>query len=100
VLVSRIPAIIAFAEANATRAVAETVADIKRKAEPNAPVLTGTLRASAQAEASGKKGKVSFSDEAAWYQEFGTTRHGAQPFLIPATLDSAEDFYRRLVTGL
>jgi HK97 gp10 family phage protein len=100
VLVSRIPQIIALAETNATRAVAETVQDIETKAKAAAPVLTTALRDSIEGHASGKQGKVTASDESAFYQEFGTTRHGPQPFLIPATLDSAEAFYRRLVAGI
>lgn len=52
------------------------------------PILTGDLKASGHTEYEGGKGFVVYGDDAdvdyAAYQEFGTSKMAAQPYLRPA----------------
>jgi HK97 gp10 family phage protein len=48
------------------------------------PVRTGDLRDSIHIEGSGLEQEVIADSDHAVYQEFGTSRHGPQPFMYPA----------------
>jgi HK97 gp10 family phage protein len=92
---SRIPQIIAKAQARqkaALRAVAEDVAD---KAKSRAPRSTGTLAESIQAEPEGDDYAVT----AEWYWrlvEFGTRHSAAHPFATPAAQGAQAELTRRV----
>lgn len=83
-LVSRIPAIQAGCEPKASRAVAKTVADVESGAKAMAPVDTGNLRSSIQGQSGGLTGQVNAGAHYAIYQEYGTYKMAAQPFMTPA----------------
>lgn len=64
-------------------------------AAARAPVLTGALKASVGDEG----GEVVVDSPYAGYQEYGTRRHKAQPFLRPAR-DASEPIVKELAEGL
>lgn len=73
---------------NCTRKIAE---GIQRKAQAKAPVRTGHLREGIKVNGGGNSYEVSASSleggadrEYAAYNEYGTRRMGAQPFMRPA----------------
>lgn len=88
----RIPGICDAARGRAIAAVARAVFDIEGKAKANAPVDTGNLRDSITGEASGLEGTVATGVEYASYQEFGTSRMPAHPYMIPAATAAAPAF--------
>lgn len=58
---------------------------IRSDAAARSPVLTGALKAGWYVVDGGDGSKVITNDtRQAFYQEFGTTRHGPQPSLFPA----------------
>jgi len=59
-------------------------------AQQRAPVKTGYLRQSGFVEEVEDGAEIGFSAEYAWYQEFGTSKMPAQPYLRP-TLDEDAD---------
>lgn len=74
-------------------AVQATASDIETYAKVLAPVSTGALRDSITAQSDGDLSAVVGSDlDYAVYQEYGTSRMPAQPFLTPATDQGAVDF--------
>lgn len=82
---SNLPKLAAEAQSKAGRAVQKTVHDVQGHAQTNAPVDTGSLRASIGAEMTGPlSGVVPSHAEYSMYVEYGTSRMGAQPFLTPA----------------
>lgn len=58
--------------------------DIEADAKTRAPVLTGNLKNSLQASGDGVSWRVDAAANYAVYVEFGTSRAGAQPYLVPA----------------
>ncbi len=63
----------------------EEAAAIRNDAEGRSPVLTGALAAGWYVTDGGDGAKLVTNDtRQAFYQEFGTTRHGPQPSLFPA----------------
>ena len=64
--------------------VAKTTFDCQRYAKRYAPVDTGFLRAGIQAEAIGLVGEVISTAEYSAYQEYGTYKMRAHPFMGPA----------------
>jgi HK97 gp10 family phage protein len=83
-LVSRIPAIQAGCVPKATAAVTKTVADIESGAKSMARVDTGNMRSSIQGQAGGLTGRVNAGAEYSIYNEYGTSKMSAQPFMTPA----------------
>lgn len=81
---SRIPQIRAGMEPKAASAVAKACMDIEAGAKGMAPVDTGALRNSIQSSVGGLSGEVTAGVEYAIYQEFGTYKMAAQPFMTPA----------------
>lgn len=58
--------------------------DIEAQAKTRAAVDTGNLKNSINANGDGLEWRVDSPAEYSVYVEFGTTRAGAQPFLVPA----------------
>lgn len=80
----------------ADEAVEETAAQIvATTAEAIAPRLTGEMAASVGSEG----GQVVVTSDHAIFQEYGTRRHKAQPFLRPAR-DRSEPVVRTMAEGI
>jgi HK97 gp10 family phage protein len=85
VLFNRLPELAAQIESKAALAVAKTARDVEAAAKSRAPVDTGALRNSITAEQlAALAWIVAVGAEYGIYQEFGTYKMGAQPFLVPA----------------
>lgn len=82
---NRIPQIAEAMRGRAEQAVARCVFDVEARAKGLAPVDTGALKSSITGEAEGLEGTVSTGIEYASYQEFGTSRMPAHPYMIPAS---------------
>jgi HK97 gp10 family phage protein len=77
----------------ARMAVLKTAADIEATAKTAAPVDTGNLRSSIQHRPTGDlSAEVTVGAEYAMYVEFGTSKMGAQPYLLPAVEHAAPVF--------
>lgn len=76
--------------ADGAKVVRRSAAAVERLAKQGAPVDTGHLRESISTEYTGSGRATTFSAEigptAAYgaYVEFGTSRHGPQPYMFPA----------------
>ena len=68
-----------------------TALEIERDAKLNAPVDTGMLRASITSTGGGSEYEIGTNIEYAPFVEFGTRYMAAQPFLLPAFDDKAEE---------
>lgn len=80
-----LPEIAAGMTAKAAAAVAKAAHDIEAGAKAEAPIDTGALRNSIQANPEGALAWViAVGIEYGIYQEFGTSKMPAHPFLIPA----------------
>lgn len=93
---NRIPAICDAMRGRAEQAVAKTVFDIEGRAKGSAPVDTGNLRDSITGDAAGLSGTVSTNVEYAIYQEYGTSRMAAHPYMIPAAEAAASAFFQEM----
>lgn len=89
---NRIPQIRGEARQRAEDAVAKAVYDIEARAKAAAPVRTGFLKSSIQGSTSGLEGRVDAQAHYAAHVEFGTSRMGARPYLIPAAEAVAHAF--------
>lgn len=89
-------------EQAAKAAVIDTALAIEGDAKRKAPVDTGRLRNSITHERSDDElsARVGTNVEYAPYQEFGTVRMNAQPFLHPAAEGQRNQFKRRLRENL
>jgi len=78
----------------------KSVIEVERKAKLKSPVDTGRLRASITHEVSKLRsqhiGRVGTNVEYAPYQEFGTVKIKAQPYLLPALRESMR-FIKKLI---
>lgn len=84
-------------KAGVDKAVRETALAIEGQAKGFAPVDTGALRASILAEPVKQfVWKVAPHVEYAIYQEFGTSRMPAHPFMIPAMMAEKDSFAARV----
>lgn len=72
------------AEPRAKLVVTKGLTDIQAGAQMRAPVDTGYLRSSVTREVNGLEGVVGPTAHYGVYQEMGTSRMAAQPFLWPA----------------
>jgi HK97 gp10 family phage protein len=82
---NRLPELEALLEQRAGEAVAKAAHDLEAHAKSMAPVDTGALRNSITAEQfAALAWIVAVGAEYGVYQEFGTVKMGAQPFLVPA----------------
>lgn len=82
---SRFPQLTAAAHALAEHAVAKAAHDIEAHAKANAPVDTGLLRNSIGAHREGPAAWVVESPvDYSVYQEYGTSRMTAHPYMTPA----------------
>ena len=82
-----------------TSVAARTAVEIRRSggrlrdlAQSGAPVLTGALQGSVDASITALRATVTADDEASYFQEYGTSRHGPQPFMAPAAEAVIPDF--------
>ena len=80
--------------------VQETILAIETQAKIKVPVDTGALRASIQSEMTGEtSGEVATNIEYAPYQEYGTSRMAATPYMTPAA-EAERRHYMRKMTDL
>lgn len=71
--------------------------DVEADAKVRAPVDTGALKASIAGKMIGElTGEIVCGVEYGIYQELGTTRMGAQPFLTPAVEAIKEPFFQAI----
>lgn len=97
-LVSNLTKIAGQAGAAAQRALLQTGADIASVATQLAPIDTGALKQSIGAvPVSSNEVHVGSGLDYSIYQEYGTSRMAAQPFLTPAFMQSESTFKARLV---
>jgi HK97 gp10 family phage protein len=81
-------------------AVADSSGDVERAAQAAAPVLTGALRASFRRTGSGLRQRVAAGGGKAHYavfQEFGTSKMAAHPFLIHQANRTTHEAFARKV---
>lgn len=82
---SRLSTIAADMPAKASVAVQKAAYDVEAQAKGYAPVDTGYLRGAIMASPTGMlSAKVNAGAEYSVYQEYGTYKMGAQPFMVPA----------------
>ena len=96
VLSNDIPRIVAGMEAAAIEEVRKTCFDIEAGAKSMAPVDTGNLKNSITTEVDGLTGTVATGVDYAIYQEYGTSKMPAHPYMTPA----AEQAYPAFVAGI
>jgi HK97 gp10 family phage protein len=93
-----------IADIDITRPITDGTLMVQRVAKDLAPVKTGRLRNSIHIDIEGKGydvvGRVYNNVEYAPYQEFGTTRMVAQPFLRPALVINRDKIKERLMTHI
>jgi HK97 gp10 family phage protein len=102
VVMNRIPALIAFVEAE-SRSAPKRVADkILSAAKRNAPVVTGKLVSSghADSESAGKEATVTFDASYAVYVELGTYKMAPRFFLSRAVDEYRNEFELEMGKGL
>jgi len=102
IVFNRIPALIAFVEAESRAAVKKNADAIVRDAKALAPVDTGALRSSIQAVSieAGKEADVEVNVSYAAYVEYGTYKMAAQPYLSPAVIAHTDEFFEDVGRGL
>lgn len=84
-LTSRLPQLEAQLVAKAQQGVQKAANDVESHAKGVAPVDTGNLRSSIQSESTGAlSAVVNAGAEYGIYQEYGTYKMAAQPFMVPA----------------
>lgn len=87
----------ALMRAAATAAVAAEVDKIRGDAVAEAPRgATGDLASGIDGEANGTMGQVRANARHSLFQEFGTSRHGAQPYMTPAAQKARSRFVGRV----
>lgn len=84
VIFNRIPQYVASMKSDGAAHVEGTADDIAADAQSRAPVDTGELRDSIKRAGGGLKSTVEVGAKHGVYQEFGTSRSPAHPFLWPA----------------
>lgn len=85
ILYDRFPALAVALQRKAEAAVAKVAHDVLADAVERAPHDTGNLKGSGSAAKVGPATwRVGFAADYAAFQEFGTSRMAAQPFLVPA----------------
>lgn len=97
---SRIPQIIAAAEARASQIVAETGFAIEAGAKRRARVDTGFMRGEIRFRQTGPlEGEVVAGAAYTIHHEFGTVHMAAQPMLVPAA-EEARPGFEAAISGL
>lgn len=96
VLYNRIPELMVAVEANSRLAVAKDTNRLRDEAKARAAVDTGELRDSIVAEVNGKEGTVTVGAEHGIYNEYGTYKMPAHPFMGPAIEVVFPEFVRDL----
>lgn len=82
---SRVPAYTAAAIAKVGAATSKAVFDIEAQAKARAPVDTGFLRSAIEGSMTGTTSGVVVSNaHYSIFQEFGTYRMAARPYMVPA----------------
>ncbi len=91
-------------KAELAKAVRETALAIEAGAKAKAPVDTGALRASIQADTSQTEttleAMVAVGQDYGPYVEMGTIKSAAQPFLTPAVEEQRQPFETRLQNAI
>lgn len=91
---SRIPQIAANMGPRAGAIVQKTAADIEAQAKTLAPVDTGALQNSITWRPTGQTSAEVFTGiDYSIYQEYGTYKMSAQPFMVPAAWHAMPQFY-------
>jgi HK97 gp10 family phage protein len=76
--------------------VQETIFAIETQAKIRCPVDTGALRASIQSDMTGEtSGEVATNIEYSVYQEYGTSRMAATPYMTPAAEGERRHFMKK-----
>jgi HK97 gp10 family phage protein len=84
-LTSRLPQLEAQLLAKAAQGVQKAASDVEAHAKGRAPVDTGNLKSSIEATSTGAlSAQVNAGAEYGIYQEYGTYKMSAQPFMVPA----------------
>ena len=101
VVYNHIPSLIVAVEANARAAVKRSADAIVADAKRRAPVDTGALRDSIEADSieTGKEAEVTVNVPYAAYVEYGTYKMAAQPFLSPAVAAHTDEFFTEVGAG-
>ena len=94
-LVSNLKAIAAKASLDGRAAAIETAQSIYATSQIHVPVDKGDLKASGGIEIKADKVIVGYGTDHSVWQEFGTSKMQAQPFLIPAFALHAQEFQVR-----
>lgn len=81
---SRVPNVVAAVHAKAAAVTAKAAHDIEAGAKSTAPVDTGLLKNSISAHGDGLSWVVQSPVEYSVFQEFGTSRMAAHPYMTPA----------------
>lgn len=81
-----------------SEAVAQGGLLVEGEAKALAPVDTGALRDSITSQPAGMQCDIGTNIEYAIYQEFGTYKMRAQPFLVPALVNKSDEIVR-LIEG-
>jgi len=102
VVMNRIPALIAFVEANSRSVPKRTADKILTTAKRNAPYVTGELRNSGSTVsiATGKTAEVRFDASYAAYVEYGTYKMGPRFFLSKAIDQHRDEYFLEMGKGL
>lgn len=83
-------------------AVAKAAEAVAEEAKRSCPVDTGALRSSIGVSSKDMSAQISAEADYAAFVEFGTYRTAAQPFLVPALINSADavvDIIRDAISG-
>lgn len=99
-LTSRLPQIQAAARPKAQAAVQKTVMDVEAQAKGFAAVDTGNMRALVQGSMTGDlSGEVNAGAHYSIYNEYGTSKMAAQPFMTPAA-ESARGTFEQAMSQI
>lgn len=102
VVMNRIPALIAYVEAQSRTAVMKNARMIALKAKEFAPKKTGFLAASiiAVSISAGKEAEIQVGADYGLFVEVGTYKMPARPYLAPAVSMYQEQFFNDVGSGL
>lgn len=97
---SQLPEVLAIVEERVGIGVGKVAFDIEAQAKQRAPVRTGYLRSAIQTTVESEKmATVVAGASYSAYQEFGTYKMSAQPYMVPAieaVAPTAEKFFQNL----
>lgn len=98
---SRVPAYTAVSLAKVAAAVSKATFDVETQAKARAPVDTGFLRSAITGRMVGTtEGEVVANADYSIFQEFGTYRMAAHPFMVPAVEQVVPAFQQMIRAAL